>query len=146
MRSPELAPLATGPVPEMDFGMEGFDINEMFHEALSGVATDEELALDEKVLRMEVIVSEGTSEVYRDFVDFRQLASQMEMICTHDHALGQSIQDSDTLGGFMGAFADDDGHGHAHEHDEDGATKSTKKKTKKKKPQSRSWLRSLLDA
>lgn len=150
MRSPERASFATNPMAEMDFGMEGFDINEMFQEALSGVATDEELALDEKVLRMEMIVSEGTSEVYREFVDFRQLASQMEMMCAHDHALGQSIQGSDTLGSFMGAFAQDDSHdhspGHTHKNGNEESAKSTKKKTKKKKPQSRSWLQSLLDA
>jgi len=144
VRSPELVSFATDPMAEMDFGMEGFDINEMFQEALNGIATDEELALDEKVLRMEVIVSEGTSEVYREFVDFRQLASQMEMMCTHDHSLGQSIQGSDALGNFMGAFAEDDDH--AHKHDGGDASKSAKKKTKKKKSQSRSWLRSLLDA
>jgi hypothetical protein len=125
---------------EVDFGMEDFDINEMFQSALSGVTTDEELALDEKVRRMEVIVSEGTSDVYREFVDFRQMVSQMEMMCAHDHMFDQSVRGSDVLGSLLDTFAEDDGHGHnsihSHSHGEDddaASTKKGKKKTKKKK-------------
>lgn len=140
IKTAESAPLLSGPAPELDFGMEDFDINEMFQEALSGVVTDEELALDEKVRRMEVIVNEGTSEVYRDFVDFRQMASQMEMMCAHDHMFDQSIRGSDVLGNLLDAFAEDDGHGHGNGHshghgegDDTASTKKRKKKTKKKK-------------
>lgn len=132
-----------------DFGMEAFgmsedfDINAAFQEAIAGVASDTELALEEKVRRMEVIVSEGTSEVYRDFVDFRSMAAQMEMMCNHDHALNQSMQGNDTLSGFMDSHKADDGHNHGdslhgkHNHkkddDEYEIDPKTGKKTKKKK-------------
>jgi hypothetical protein len=132
-----------------DFGMgsfdisEGFDINAAFQEAIQGVASDTELALEEKVRRMEVIVSEGASEVYRGFVDFRQMAAEMEMLCSHDHALNQSIQDSDTLSGFIDSYKADDGHNHgnslhdkhSHKKDDDkyGIDPKTGKKIKKKK-------------
>lgn len=136
-----------------DFGMEtfgmseDFDINAAFQEAIQGVASDSELALEEKVRRMEVIVSEGTSDVYRDFVDFRQMAAQMEMMCNHDHALNQSMQGSDTLLGFMDSHKADDGHNHGdslnnkdnHEYEIDP---KTGKKTKKKKRTG--WLRAYL--
>ncbi len=101
-----------------DFGMEAFgmsdnfDINAAFQEAILGVTSDAELALEEKVRRMEVIVSEGTSQVYRDFVDFRLMAAQMEMMCNHDHAFNQSMQASETLSGFMDSHKADDGHNH----------------------------------
>lgn len=137
-----------------DFGMEAFgmsedfDINAAFQEAIQGVASGTELALEEKVRRMEVIVSEGTSEVYRDFVDFRQMAVQMEMMCSHDHALNQSMQDNDTLSGFMDSHKADDGHGHGdslygkHNHkkddDEHEIDPKTGKKSKKKKR--RGWF------
>lgn len=132
-----------------DFGMEafgmseGFDINAAFQEAMQGVASDTELALEEKVRRMEVIVSEGTSEVYRDFVDFRQMAAQMEMMCNHDHALNLSMQGNAMLSGFMDNHkADDDGHNHGdslhgkHSHKDDDEYEigpKRGKKTKKKK-------------
>jgi hypothetical protein len=138
-----------------DFGMEAFgmsedfDINAAFQEAIQGVASDTELALEEKVRRMEVIVSEGTSEVYRDFVDFRQMAAQMEMMCNHDHALNQSIQGNDTLSSFMDGNKADDGHNlgdslhgkHNHKKDDDEyeIDPKTGKKTKKKKRRY-SWL------
>lgn len=113
-----------------DFGMElamgEFDINAAFQEAMQGVAGDTELALEEKVRRMEAIVSEGTSDVYRDFVDFRAMASQMEMMCNHDHALHQSMQNSETLSGFMDSHTDDG-------HDHGDIDSKTGKKTKKKK-------------
>lgn len=126
----------------MEFEMADFDINAAFQEAIVGVASDQEIALDEKVRRMEVIVSEGTSEVYRDFVDFRQMAAQMEMMCNHDHALNQSMQGSETLSGFMDSHKADDGHNHGneshskHNHKDDDEYEidpKTGKKTKKKK-------------
>lgn len=139
-----------------DFGMEifgmneEFDINAAFQEAIQGVASDTELALEEKVRRMEVIVSESNSEVYREFLDFRQIAAQMEMMCSHDHALSQSMQNNGTLSGFMDSHKKDDGHDHSdnlHEpHDKDSdeyeIDPKTGKKTKKKKKYS--WFSLLL--
>lgn len=130
-----------------DFGMEAFgmtgefDINEAFQEAVHGVATDTELALEEKVRRMEVIISEGESDVYREFVDFRQMASQMEMMCNHDHAFAQSVEGSESLSSFLGEHKPGDEHGHAesshkhahHEDDEYDIDPKTGKKTKKKR-------------
>jgi hypothetical protein len=131
-----------------DFGMEAFgmsedfDLNAAFQEAIQGVANDIELALEDKVRRMEVIVSEGTSEVYRDFVDFRQMAAQMEMMCNHDHAFSQSVHANDTLSSFMDSHKAVDGHDHGdslhskHNHKDDDEYETdpkTGKKTKKKK-------------
>ena len=126
-----------------DFGMEAsvygadFDINAAFQEAIEGIASDIELALEEKVRRMEVIVIEGTSEVYRDFVDFRQMAAQMEMMCSHDHAFNQSLQGSDTVSSFMDSHKAGDVHNHGkHDHKDDDEYEidpKTGKKTKKKK-------------
>lgn len=134
-----------------DFGMEldmgEFDINAAFQEAITGVASDAELALEEKVRRMEVIVSEGTSEVYRNFVDFRQMAAQMQMMCTHDHALNKSMTGSDVLSSFMDSNLDD-GHGHGdslhskHNHNKDDDDDEIDPKTgkKKKKKSYKGWL------
>ena len=132
-----------------DFGMEAFgmsedfDINAAFQEAIAGVASDTELALEEKVRRMEVIVNEGTSEMYRDFVDFRQMAAQMEIMCSHDHTFSQSMRGNETLSGFVDSHKADDGHNHAdslhrkHNHKEDNdeyeIDPKTGKKTKKMK-------------
>jgi hypothetical protein len=129
------------------FGMnEDFDINAAFQEAVQGVASDTELALEEKVRRMGVIVSEGTSEVYRNFIDFRQMATQMQMMCNHDHALSQSMQGNDTLSSFMESNKSDDGHDHGdglhskdtHKDDEYETDPKTGKKTKKKRRHARS--------
>ena len=151
MSFPEQAPLHTPETPgndpftsltdtAMDFG--DFDINAAFQEAMFGVATDAELALDEKVRRMELIVDQGTSDLYREFIDFRQLAAQVELACSHDHALGQSLQASGLLAGLMGA--QEQGHDHGglpglgshdgHEHDDE--TPAAGKKKKKR----RSWF------
>ena len=131
-----------------DFGMEAFgisddfDINAAFQEAIAGVASDTELAMEEKVRRMEVIVSEGASEVYRDFVDFREMVAQMEMMCSHDHAYNLSSQASETLSDFMDSHKADDGHSHGDnldnkhnlkEDDDSEIDPKTGKKTKKKK-------------
>jgi hypothetical protein len=135
----------------IEFDMADFDINAAFQEAIVGVATDKELALDEKVRRMELIVNEGASEVYRGFVDFRAMAAQMEMVCNHDHALNQSLQGSETLSGFMDGHKGEDGHDHGshlhgnHNHKEDDEYEidpQTGKKTKKKKRHG--WLGLLL--
>lgn len=133
----------------MQFGMEDFDINAAFTEAINGVISDKELALDEKVRRMEVIVSEGMSEVYRNFVDFRQMAAQIQMMCNHDHTFNQSIKGSDTLSGLLDNHKKDDGHNHKdsklddHNHsdkeeDDDEIDPVTGKKKKKKKY--KGWL------
>lgn len=141
-----------------DFGMEifgmnkDFDINAAFQEAIQGVASDTELALEEKVRRMEVIVTEGTSEVYRDFVDFRQIAAQMEMMCNHDHAFNQSLQSNDSLSSFMDSHNNNDGHDHnksiqtkhdRKDNDEYEIDPKTGKKTKKKR---KSWLSLFLQS
>jgi hypothetical protein len=123
----------------MELGMDDFDINAAFQAAIQGIASDTELALEEKVRRMEVIVSEGTSEVYRDFVDLRQMAAQMEMMCNHDHAFDQSLQDSDTLSSFMGSHKSDDGHNSGDKSDDEYEI-SPKTGKKKKKKQYRGWL------
>lgn len=96
-------------------GLDGFDFNAAFQEAMFGVASDAELELEEKVRRMEVIVSEGTSDVYREFVDFRQMAAQMEMMCNHNHALGQSVKANEALSDFMKVHLAHDGVEHSHD-------------------------------
>lgn len=125
---------------EPDFGMEfdvaGFDINAAFQGAIADVGADKELELDEKVRRMERIVQEGVSETYRDFVDFRAMAAQMEMMCMHDHALDRSMQSNVTLSSLMDGHDSNDGHDHEkHDHEDEGyeIDPKTGKKTKKKK-------------
>lgn len=108
------------------FGMEDFDINAAFQGAVADVVTNQELALDEKVRRMESIVAEGSSELYRDFVDFSQLAQQMEMLCAHDHDLQSAFESSSSLSSLMNRNEQK----HGHDHDEKDAKKSKKKKTK----------------
>lgn len=138
--SPEL------PDFSFSFDLGEFDINAAVNGAMSDVASQTELALDEKIRRMEVIVSEGTSDVYRDFVDFRQMAQQMIMMCNHNHALGQSIQGSELLSGFMGAYDTESSHSHvdslqvehaANGHDQYEIDPETGKRTKKKKKKRR---------
>lgn len=136
-----------------DFGMDllaGFDVNAAFQEAIYGVAQATELALEEKVRRMENIVSQGASELYRDFVDFRALAAQIEVLCSHDHAMGQSLLGSEMLSGFMAAYKADEEHEHTdpHKHtpddDEDETDPKNSKKTKKKKRYR--WLSAVVDS
>ena len=125
------------------FGMElDFDLNAAFQGAISGVASDADLALDEKIRRMESIINEGTSETYRDFVDFRQIASQMQMICSHDHALGQMMKSNDSLSSILGKHDDNDGHNHSsHSHDEDDdEDDDSDKKKKSKSLKKRGWF------
>ena len=125
------------------FGMElDFDLNAAFQGAISGIASDEELALDEKIRRMESIINEGNSETYRDFVDFRQIASQMQMICSHDHALGQMMNANDSLSSILGKHDDNDGHNHtSHSHDEDDDDDDDSDKKKKSKSlKKRGWF------
>ena len=103
--------------------------------------SDADLALDEKVRRMEVIINEGNSDTYRDFVDFRQIASQMQMICSHDHALGQMMNANDSLSSILGKHDDNDGHNHtSHSHDEDDDDDDNNKKKKSKSSKRRGWF------
>ena len=144
MNTLELEKLPVASVEENAiFGMElDFDLNAAFQGAISGVASDAELALDEKVRRMEVIINEGNSDTYRDFVDFRQIASQMQMICSHDHALGQMMNANDSLSSILGKHDDNDGHNHtSHSHDEDDDDDDdSDKKKKSKSSKRRGWL------
>lgn len=139
MRSIEQAPEMT-----MDFGMAEFDLNAAFQGAMVDVVTDEELQLDEKIRRMETIITEGTSEIYREFVDFRAMASQMQMMCNHDHALNNAMQGNEKLNGFMSEHSADDGHGHTHDKktDDDEIDPITGKKKKKKRSSNSHHLRS----
>lgn len=124
---------------------DGFDINAAFQSAMQEVASDEELALEEKVRRMEVIITEGVSDEYRDFVDFRAMAAHMEMMCSHDHTLSESIQGSETLAGFMDRYKDD-GRGYQdevhgrHGHDRAAGRNDSKNKKKKKKSGWTGWF------
>lgn len=120
---------------EFDFGMEDFDINAAFQEAMLDVITREETELEEKIRLMETIVTEGTSDVYRDFVDFRMMAAQMEMMCNHVHGLEESMRGSDVLNGFMQSNSEhDDDHGHDHDHeDDDDIDPKTGKKKKRRR-------------
>ena len=126
------------------FGMElDFDLNAAFQGAISGIASDADLALDEKVRRMESIINEGNSETYRDFIDFRQIASQMQMICSHDHALGQMINSNDSLSSVIGKHDDNDGHNHSshtHHEEEDDDDDDSDKKKKSKSLKKRGWF------
>ena len=101
-----------------DFGMEAFGINEAFQEAYQVIASDAELAVEEKIRRMENIVNEATSEIYRGFVNFRQLTVKMEMSCNDDHTLQQSMNKSDTLSTFMDDHKAEDGHDGHDAHDD----------------------------
>lgn len=124
-----------------DFGMVDFDINEAFQLALHDVVNDKALALDEKVRRMEVIVSEGTSNLYREFVDFRILASQIEIYCNHEHDLYQMSVENELLANLLSSHSSEYGHGH---HGEDGPSEDddedeVDKKNKKAKKR-RGWF------
>lgn len=116
---------------EFDFGLNfDFDISAAFEGATHDVASDTELALDEKVRRMEVIVTEASSETYREYVDFRRMAADIEMFCQHNHELSQAAGQSETLTGFFDQFGSDHDHDH---HDGDEVDPATGKKKKKKK-------------
>lgn len=143
MASPEHAPINFD--NEFDFGLDDFDINAAFQDALTGVATAEDLANDEKVVCMEVLIAEGTSEAYRDFVDMRAMAAQIEMICNHDHALNEAMGGSESLMGFRDEHTAEDGHTHSHEHkpneDDDDDDEEDKNGKKKKGRRKRRWLK-----
>jgi hypothetical protein len=111
--------------------MDGLDINRAFHEAAEGVMTNEEMALDDKVARMEHIIQEASSDFYQEFVDLRSMAAQIEMFCNHDHSIQDALQGSEQIGAFMDRHA-----GHTHEHgtlaQKQKVTEERKKNAKKK--------------
>lgn len=111
-----------------------FDLNAAFQDAISDTISDAELAIEEKVRRVEHIINAGTDPLYADFVDFRAAAAQIEMMCNHDHAFGQSVSESQSLTGLLDA----------HNHDHEDETKPGKKSKKKKKK--RSWFGVTLEA
>ena len=123
---------------ELDLGLD-FDINAAFEGALSDVQENEELQLEEKIFRMETIVTEANSDIYRDFVDFQSMASQIQMMCDHDHTFASQVETSDTLSNFINPFIkDQDSLPHQHQHpthhkDEYEIDPKTGKKKKKKK-------------
>ena len=121
---------------DLDFG--NVDINAAFQEAMFGVASDEELELNEKVRRMEVIVSESNSELYRDFVDFRSLAAQIEFFCNHDHELNEASQSNENLKSFLDKNRE---HDDETSHDESLLAKSEKDKKEKKNQRFFSFFR-----
>lgn len=120
---------------DFDFSLniDDFDVNAAFQDALTGVVSDEELALTEKVRRVETIINTGNSEIYRDFIDFRGMASQIEMICNHDHALQGALSSNETVNGFMDTHHHDSEKTRDHGHDEHDDDKDKKKKKSKKK-------------
>lgn len=130
------------PFEELELGFE-FDVNAAFLEAIEGVATSEVLELDEKVARMEHLINEGSSELFRDFVDFRMMASQIEAFCSHDHALNQSLQSSGLLSNFRSNHGPEDSHNHL-EHSldtrKDNDSETGPKTDKKKKKKRKSWF------
>lgn len=81
--------------------LDGMDINQAFHEAAHGVITDQEIALNEKVARVENILEEASSDFYREFVDLRSMAAQIEMFCNQDHGLENALSASETVSNFM---------------------------------------------
>lgn len=126
----------------MEFEMEGdFDIHAAFQEAITDIATNDEIELEEKIRRMEVVISEGSSEVYRDFIDFRMIAAQVEMFCMHAHGLDQSIRSSETLSSLIDAHKNHDDHDHHDSHKDrslDEEDEEIDPKTGKKKK--RGWF------
>jgi hypothetical protein len=66
----------------------------------------------------------------------------MQMICSHDHELGQMMNANDSLSSVLGKHDDNDGHNHSsHKHDEeeDDDDDSDKKK-KSKSLKKRGWF------
>lgn len=91
-------------ITDFTFEIEGFDINQAFQVAFSGVISDEELALQDKVLRMEFILAEASNELYHEFIDFRTMAEQVEFFCNHNHDAEQLVHDSEDLSSLIDIF------------------------------------------
>lgn len=113
--------------------LDGFDINAAFQGALYDIASDAELELTEKVRRMETVIQQGISAVYRDFIDFRAMATQIELACSHDHMLPETALGGTMIDGFLNIYASNDGHEH-HDHDldDDSDDEETVKKPDRK--------------
>lgn len=142
---------------EMDFGLPDFDVNAAVMGAMHDVVSNEELALDEKVRRMELIVSEGMSPVYQEFMNFRELAAFMHGACGAHGELGQAVRGSETLSGFMDNHSSSDGHDHnsaglnKHEigdtdqkSDDDDEYETDPKTGRRVKKRHRGWLSAVL--
>lgn len=120
-----------------DFGLDDFDFNAAFQESVTNVVTNEELLLEEKIKRIDVIMAEAKSSLYQEFVDFNALAAtaaaQMEHLCGGDDE-HQAAKQSDAAS----QFAKEDDHEH-HNHDHEDEHYKNKHKDKKKKRRS-GWL------
>lgn len=125
MNSLEQAPSFEQYEPPINmFDLEGvFDIAAAYAGAISDVATNEELKLNEKIQRIEAIALDASSQFHQDFMTFRSvagvIAAEVAMQCTHNHSLQQEVQDNDLLSDFMGEHKPKDGHNHAKDEDDD---------------------------
>lgn len=109
-----------------------FDFNAAFNDAIAGVITDEELELAAKITHIELIISQGTSPEYKEFLDFRFMAQSLALQCAHDHALQYALEQNESISSFMREHNSD---GHDHDHHEHGSDEEldTDKSKKKKK-------------
>ncbi len=135
-RSPEFDPFA------LDIS---FDINAAFQEAAASVLSDEAIALEERVSRVQTILSEAKSEVYEAFVDFRMLAAQVEMFCNHDHAFRESFSQNSIEDASFYRFDSHKDHRHDHVVESRKTQKrkekeESKKKKDSKKKKCKSWF------
>jgi|GEM_PF-6262811 len=112
--------------------LDSFNLNAAFQSALADIVEDEALMLEQKVQRIEAVITESASDLYREFVDFRALAAQVELFCTHDHGLRQAVTSSEVLSGFLGGHADHDEHEHDHVNHVHTNTRKERKRTKTK--------------
>lgn len=121
-----------------------FDINTAFQEAAASVLSDEAIALEERVSRIQTILTEAKSDTYEAFVDFRMLAAQVEMFCSHDHAFRESFSQNSPESTSLYRHDPHEDHHHSHKldhtkakHEED---KGESKKKKDKKKKRKSWF------
>lgn len=137
--------------PSFDSFAFTFDIDAAFQEATTGILNDEVMHLEEKIQRVESLLMDASSEAYQSFVDFRSLASQIEMFCSHDHLFNEIASQNPTISGFIDSSRDHHDHTHNHsssknEHDSKSKSKISKKKKKPKKQaknnvkRQRSWF------
>lgn len=108
------------------------DINQAFHEAAHGVMTDKEMALNEKVARIEHIIQEADSDFYREFVDLRSMAAQIEMMCEHDHSLQAALHKSEAATSFIDQHTENSRQDHNDRKRHNKLYKQRKEKDKKK--------------
>lgn len=122
-----------------------FDINAAFQEAAADVLSDEALELEERVSRVQTILSEAQSDTYEAFVDFRMLATQVEMFCNHDHAFRESFSQNSPKETFSHQLDAHRDHHHDHALESKGIKKQndkkeSKKKEDRKKKKRKSWF------